>query len=384
MSKSIYDMTDEELEVAFYAAKEELSSGVAELQNDMDEDPVEEIEEEIEYEEEEEELEQPGEDSDDNSTQNDPVVVNDDASVDPDGEIAEPVEEVVTIEEPKVQEVQKYKVKANGQEFDFELPELLQLAPKAMDYTKKMQEISPWRKTISALKDNGLTHDDVNLFIDVLKGDKNAIASVMKRTGVDALELDTDNINYQPKNYGRDDTEIAIQDVVSKFEGDADFGITADIIANKWDERSRTEFFKNPKLIESLHVDVKNGDYKFVYAEAQKLKALDDGIKSDLEYFIEAGTKYHNNKAINNFATLNAQKAQVAPVVPKVVAVAPVVDRIAEVKKQTESRNATKAAAEARKAAVPTKAKAGKTIVDYLDDSEESYDAWYNELQAKY
>ena len=373
MAKDLYDMTDEELEAAFHEAKEELSSGVAEFQE-------EEIvsEDDNSTEEEVDEPEQPDEDSvkatdedtDDNSGE-DPV--------DPDGDLEGQPEPVVEEVKPKVQEEQIYKVKANGQEFDFNIDELLKLAPKAMDYTKKTQELAKWRKTISALTEHNVGHDDVNLLIDVLKGDKNALASVMKRTGVDALELDTENVVYTPKEYGKDATELAIQDVISKYEDDADFGITADVIANKLDEKSKSEFFKDPKLIEALHEDVKAGDFKPVFAEMQKLKALDGGSRTDLEYYIAAGKQYHTRNDLAKLAQANAIAQATQKTAAEKIADAA---KIAEVKAQAAKREQAKQEAPAKKAAAPTKSKTVNKVVDYLDDSDEKYEEWYKNLKA--
>ena len=374
MAKDLWDLSDEELEVEFRAAKEELSSGVAEFQ---DEDvPTEGGEEEIEVDEPEQPIEDSVTDTNENANENsgeDPV--------DPDGDVEGQPEPVVEEVKPKVQEEHIYKVKANGQEFDFKIDELLKLAPKAMDYTKKTQELAKWRKTISALTEHNVGHDDVNLLIDVLKGDKNALASVMKRTGVDALELDTENVIYTPKEYGKDATELAIQDVINKYEDDADFGITADVIANKLDEKSKSEFFKDPKLIEALHEDVKAGDFKPVFAEMQKLKALDGGSRTDLEYYIAAGKQYHTRNDLAKLAQANAIAQATQKTAAEKIAEAA---KIAEVKAQTVKREQVKQEAPAKKAAAPTVSKTTNKVVDYLDDSDEKYEEWYRNLKASY
>jgi len=375
MARDLWDLSDEELEAEFRAAKEELSSGVVAFQ-DEDVPADDSGEEEIEV----EDPEQPNEDSvtdtDENADEN-----SGDDPVDPDGDAEGQPEPVVEEAQKKVQQEQNYKVKANGQEYNFSIDELLKLAPKAMDYTKKTQEMAKWRKTISALTEHNVGHDDVNLLIDVLKGDKNALASVIKRTGVDALELDTDNVMYTPREYGKDATELAIQDVISKYEDDADFGITADVIANKLDEKSKSEFFKDTKLIEALHEDVKSGDFKPVYAEMQKLKALDGGSRMDLEYYVAAGKQYHTRNdlaklAQSQMATQVAQKSAAEKMAEAA--------KIAEVKAQTAKRELVKQAAPAKKAAAPTVTKTVNKVVDYLDDSDEKYEEWYKNLKASY
>lgn len=265
-------------------------------------------------------------------------VKNDDSKAD------DEVDEEVELDKPE-----SYKIKANDKEFDLSLDELKALAPKAMDYTKKMQEIAPWRKTISALKEQGLGETDVNLMIDVLKGDKNAIAEVLKRTGVDALELDDAKETYVPNQYGKDENTQRIDDIISQISSDEEFKVTSEVVDNQWDSKSRTAMAQNPDMILGLHADIKNGVYDKVSPIALKLKALDGGRLSDVEYYIEAGKQYY-------------AKVETAPA------------------KQTE----TKEMAPRRKAAAPTKTMSGKRdVVDYLNDSDEEFDEWYKSTMSK-
>jgi lipopolysaccharide export system protein LptC len=201
MSKDVWDLSDDELEAAFQAAKAEMGS------------PDTAYEEEREEEHEAEDLEQPvdDEDSDDSADTDvsDETTNDEDSEAEsdtPDGESADEDEEPETEEgeaQAEVQPIQKHKFKANGREYEFSDEEVREQFPKifgqAMDYTKKMQALKPWRQSIDALESNGLSHEDVNLMIDVLKGDKDAVAAVLKRTGVDALELDVEQSRYVPK-----------------------------------------------------------------------------------------------------------------------------------------------------------------------------------------
>ena len=97
----------------------------------------------------------------------------DDIEEEPEEEVDETVKAEATI--------RTHRVKADGDEFEFTDEELIALAPKAMNYTKKMQEIAPYRKRISAMKDNNITEDDFNLMMDVFKGNKDAISIILKR-----------------------------------------------------------------------------------------------------------------------------------------------------------------------------------------------------------
>ena len=309
-------------------------------------------------EEEEEILEQPEDtaDTEDSENEDNEVKTEDDETEEEGIQKDQPEPEV---EEPKVEaKSESYKVKANGQEFDFSLDELKQLAPKAMDYTKKMQEIAPWRKSISALKESGMGESDVNLMIDALKGNKQAIAEVLKRTSVDALDIDTDSKSeYTPKQYGKDETVQAIEEIVQSISADVEYATTERVIDHQWDNASRQAMAKNPSMIRGLHEDVKNGIYSKVAPIAEKMKALGDGRLSDLEYYIEAGKQFYAN------AEKTAQ-----------VEVNTVDKKQADIKEMSNKR----------KAATPTRSGSGKRdVINYLDDNDESYDEWYKSLQAR-
>lgn len=309
-------------------------------------------------EEEEEILEQPEDtaDTEDSENEDNEVDTEDDETEEEGIQKDQPEAEV---EEPKVEaKSESYKIKANGQEFDFSIEELKQLAPKAMDYTKKMQEIAPWRKSISALKESGMGESDVNLMIDALKGNKQAIAEVLKRTSIDALDIDTDSKSeYTPKQYGKDETVQAIEEIVQSISADVEYATTERVIDHQWDNASRQAMAKNPSMIRGLHEDVKNGIYSKVAPIAEKMKALGDGRLSDLEYYIEAGKQFY----------ANAQKtAQVE--------VNTVDKKQADIKEMSNKR----------KAATPTRSGSGKRdVINYLDDNDESYDEWYKSLQAR-
>jgi hypothetical protein len=167
MSKDVWDLSDDELEAAFQAAKAEMGS------------PDTAYEEEREEEHEAEDLEQPvdDEDSDDSADTDvsDETTNDEDSEAEsdtPDGESADEDEEPETEEgeaQAEVQPIQKHKFKANGREYEFSDEEVREQFPKifgqAMDYTKKMQALKPWRQSIDALESNGLSHEDVNLHL---------------------------------------------------------------------------------------------------------------------------------------------------------------------------------------------------------------------------
>ena len=377
----LYSLSDEELERAFLDAKEN------EQYDDVDEPVMESTdtyeEEDIEIMEQPDELD---EDSVDEGATDDEVTTETESTevtAQPDEEVdtedEDPIEEEKSeeINEVAQQDHQELVFKANGREFKFTQDEMMAQFPKifgqAMDYTKKTQAMKPWRKTIDAIEQAKLGHEDINLMIDVMKGNKEAIAEVLKRTGVDSLEIDTENSKYTPNDYGRDDKALAIKDIVEEISVDKEYEITHRVLSKEWDEKSFREMTEDPDLIRLLHVDVKTGMFDKVQPIADKIKVLDRGSKTDLEYYRLASIELAQQQQEANRAAYEAERqkqereARLARQVE--------IDRV---KKTQERQKEVAVKAVERKAATPTTRKVPTSkVVDYLDNSDEAFEEWY-------
>ena len=228
------NMTDEEF-TRWMDSQEAQEAESEEIEVDGIEDPDPEVEEDdIEEDDiEEEDLEQPEEDSDDNSDdeeaeddkEEDSAEEDEEADGEPEEseeEQPEPTKDEVKTEAQPVQEPEEYTFKASGEEFRFSKKEMLEQFPavfaKAMDYTKKTQALKKHRQVIDAMEQEKLTPEDMNFAIDLLKGDKEAITALIKRTGVDTLDLEVDGESrYMPKNYGRSNIELDIEEVTKEI-----------------------------------------------------------------------------------------------------------------------------------------------------------------------
>lgn len=379
----LYSLSDEELERAFLDAKEN------EQYSDVDEPVTESTDtyddEDIEIMEQPDELD---EDSVDEGATDDEVTTETESTevtAQPDEEVdtedEDPIEDVESEEdindEIAQKEQQELVFKANGREFKFTQDEMLEQFPKifgqAMDYTKKTQAMKPWRKTIDAIEQAKLGHEDINLMIDVMKGNKEAIAEVLKRTGVDSLEIDTENSKYTPNDYGRDDKALAIKDIVEEISVDKEYEITHRVLSKEWDEKSFREMTEDPDLIRLLHVDVKTGMFDKVQPIADKIKVLDRGSKTDLEYYRLASIELAQQQQEASRAAYEAERqkqereARLARQVE--------IDRV---KKTQERQKEVAVKAVERKAATPTTRKVPTSkVVDYLDNSDEAFEEWY-------
>ena len=378
----LYSLSDEELEKAFLDAKENEQYAEAD-------EPIQESEEV--YEDEEIEImEQPGEDEDsveEGATSTDEVETETESTADttkPDKEVVEGDEDPIeddNLEDDIVDEAQKehqeLAFKANGREYKFTQDEIMAQFPKifgqAMDYTKKTQAMKPWRKTIDAIEEAKLGHNDINLMIDVMKGNKEAIAEVLKRTGVDSLEIDTENSKYTPNDYGRDDKALAIKDIIEEISVDREYETTHKVLSKEWDEKSFRRMTDDPELIRLLHYDVKSGTFDKVQAVAEKIKVFDRGLKTDLEYYelasMEIAQQYQEEQ--RRAYDVERQRADREARLARQA-------EIERVRKTQERQKEVEVKAVERKAATPTSRKAvSSKVVDYLDDSDEAFEDWY-------
>ena len=263
--------------------------------------------------------------------------------------------------------------KANNQDFSFTEEEILEqfetVFGQAMNYTQKMQKIAPYRKMISALEQEGVTHDTLNIALDALKGDKGAIKKLLEVAKVDAYDLTSDEENpveYVPTNYGKNETQLDIEEITGRIQGDEEFKITTNVIDEQWDDTSRRMIAENPNMITGLHNDIKSGVYDHVAPAAMKMKVLDGNSKSDIEYYMLAGEQlrikmeaaHKEKEGQNKVDDLNADAQN------------------ADSKFDKASSEAVK-----KRAASSTGKRADrKGVIDYLDDDDEAFDEWYKNV----
>ena len=336
------DMTTQELEKAFFEAKEQESNlekgeqsneemlrGQEEevsSTSDTTQGEIPESDDTIEYE------------TNDNNTQTteEPVANNEDSTP----------ESVATTPDTL------YKIKANGKEFEMTLDELKQTASKGMDYLKKTTALKPYRTMIAAMEENKVSPEDINLLIDLKKGNKEAIAKLIKENEVDVYDLPEAN-DYKPQEYRQSETALEIKEVLSTISKDAEFSRTSEIYA-AFDDQTKAFLNEDPSRIVGLHNDVKTGVFDKVLPLAEK-KAMIDGYNAPfLQYYLQAGQEILN---ANNRPIQTEQKQYVPP----------------------ENR-ANKIAA-----GLPSSRGDKKTVIDYLDEeiSDEDFKEWYSKLQRR-
>ena len=336
------DMSTQELEKAFFEAKEQESN--LEKGEQSNEEMLRRQEEEVSSTSDTTQGEIPESDdtieyeTNDNNTQTteEPVANNEDSTP----------ESVATTPDTL------YKIKANGKEFEMTLDELKQTASKGMDYLKKTTALKPYRTMIAAMEENKVSPEDINLLIDLKKGNKEAIAKLIKENEVDVYDLPEAN-DYKPQEYRQSETALEMKEVLSTISKDTEFSRTSEIYA-AFDDQTKAFLNEDPSRIVGLHNDIKTGVFDKVLPLAEK-KAMIDGYNAPfLQYYLQAGQEILN---ANNRPIQTEQKQYVPP----------------------ENR-ANKIAA-----GLPSSRGDKKTVIDYLDEeiSDEDFKEWYSKLQRR-
>ena len=249
-------------------------------------------------------------------------------------------------------------VKADGLDYEFTEAEMTTMASRGMNYTKKSQAMAKHRPAISVIESEGITVEDLNLLTEMKKGNAEAFTSMAKQSKIDVLDLDTDNEKqYTPKNYGKSETELNIEEVTAQISQDKEYVITQDVIGRQWDDASKDAMIDEPQLIGLLHDDVKSGVYDSVAPMATKLKLFGSGNKSDIEYYKEAGQMYYADlRAKQQIEHEQNQANEVKR------------EKINKVKTTQSKKKATNNASNSRKNATLPKGRSGKkSVIDYLE-----------------
>ena len=225
-------------------------------------------------------------------TTDEPVVENADSET-----LPEPNEEDEEVnEEVDEPSVETFTIKANGEEFELTLDELKNLASKGINYTTKLQKVSPYRKLISALEEQGITDKDINQFIDMSKGNKAALVNFLNSKNISMKDVeDTDEeevSNYQPTSYGVESTPFT--EKVESLQDRPNYNRLANFV-NGLDKVSQQEVINNPDVLDILLADIDRGYFDELYKDANKRKLVDINQNTPfLAYYIQAANSHYD------------------------------------------------------------------------------------------
>jgi len=167
--------------------------------------------------------------------------------------------------------------KANGIEMQVDSPEdAIRLMQMGANYQKKMASMKPNLKMVKMLENNGLLDEHkLNNLIDLSKKDPAAVAKLIKESGVDPLDIDTDkDVEYHPNQYGVTDKEYELDQALDAIKDSETFSKTIDVMSKDWDAESKNIVSDNPGIIGVIDTHIQNGVFERVNELVQKEKTL--------------------------------------------------------------------------------------------------------------
>ena len=197
-------------------------------------------------------------------------------------------------------------LKASGREVNIDnIDELRTLAQMGIDYQKKMVALKPHKSVIKTLEKEGIDSERLNYLIDLNKKNPDAIKQLLKDSGINPLEIDTEEeLKYTPTNYKVDESTVAMDDVIESISTSPKFTSTVEIVSKQWDNKSREVIANNPEYLVSLNEHVHNGVYDQIDTVLQKEKLLGrlKGM-SDIDAYIQIGNYMQENGLFSNQVT---------------------------------------------------------------------------------
>jgi hypothetical protein len=152
----------------------------------------------------------------------------------------------------------------------------ISLMQKGADYNQKMQALNPNLKIVSMLEKEGLLDaSKLNNLIDLSKKNPKAIANLIKSSGIDPLDIDTDEeVDYKPTDYGVSDKEFKINQALDDIKHSPSFDKTLNVLSKEWDSESKKLISENPGIISIINDHVYNGVFEKVQSIIDSERAI--------------------------------------------------------------------------------------------------------------
>ena len=258
-------------------------------------------------------------------------------------------------------------IKANGKEIQLKShDELVQLAQQGANYTRKMQDIAPHRKTLLMLENNGIDQEQLSYLIDLSKKDPAAIQKLLKDSAINPLDIDVEaEPTYQGGNHRVSDEEANFRAAIDDASASETGRVVIQAINGTWDQASKELLFSQPGIIETMIQQQEAGFYERIAGEVDRRRVLGQipAGMSFLQAYKTVGDQMVAGGQLQDLVANEPAPAQTPP-----VATAPVAVRVAPVKPAVAPNARAEAAAPTR--AAPN---AAKKIVNPLAMSDDDF-----------
>lgn len=161
-------------------------------------------------------------------------------------------------------------IKWNGQEIFIDDNEIEGFIQRGFDYTKKSQDLAKWRGFIELIDESGLSKEDLKALQDAKSGNPDAIAHLVKSSGVDIYDIKEDT-SYAPvienKNY-------ELEDVINTIKKDETNSVKIDRYIETMPEQTKKVLAQNPAILQGLYEDTVNGTADKIMPEVIKTMVM--------------------------------------------------------------------------------------------------------------
>lgn len=224
----------------------------------------------------------------------------------------QPSEKSATIDYKKFYEKIMTPFKANGKLITLKTPEeAIQLMQMGANYTRKMQAIAPYKKTLLMLENNGLLDENkLSFLIDLDKKNPEAIKKLIKDAGIDPMDIDTSTEpQYKEGSHKVSNEEAAFMTVLDDLKQSQDGMQTIKEINSNWDDASKNILWSSPDIMRTIHQQRENGVYQLIVDEMERQRTLGN-ISPETPFLVAY-------KQIGDALVANKQKAVPQPVAVK-------------------------------------------------------------------
>lgn len=226
--------------------------------------------------------------------------------------------------------------KASGREIKVDsVDEAIQLMQKGVNYHDKMAGLKPSLQIVRMLEREGLLDESkLGFLIDLNKKNPEAIAKLVKESGIDLLDIDDKKVaSYKPGHYALSAQETALEDVMTDLRGSPSFDRVIQFASKQVDQVSKQLIVEKPQLLKLFANQIESGVFDLIQAEVTKQKALGnlDGL-NDLEAYDAVGKHLNAQGRFNHLQSKQLPAQQPAPVVVAPKAQKPVDPAVAAAK----------------------------------------------------
>lgn len=196
--------------------------------------------------------------------------------------------------------------KANGRDIAVkDVDDAISLMQMGANYNKKMAALKPNLKLLKLLENNGLLSEEkIGFLIDLEKKNPEAITKLVKDSGLDPMEMDTEKAgDYKPGKHTVDDRELELDRVLDEIQGTTSYNQTLHIVSNEWDGPSKQVIANSPQLLKVINSHVQSGIYDLISKEIESERMFGrlEGL-SDIEAYRQVGDAIQARGGFNHLS----------------------------------------------------------------------------------